>query len=76
MGSADGRGDEGVGSNWSGGGHRSMELPPYVTLMEGMDVFFVITTIFRSWSINFPSAKFHSLQLASTRICQYHYTEF
>lgn len=40
MGPADGRGDEGVGSNWSGGGHRSMELPPYVTLMEGMDVLF------------------------------------
>ena len=35
LGPADGGGDEGVGSNWSGVCHRLLELPPHVADMEG-----------------------------------------
>ena len=35
LGPADGGGDEGVGSNWSGVCHRPLELPPHVADMEG-----------------------------------------
>ena len=35
VGPADGGGDEGVGSNWSGVCHSPLELPSHVTDMEG-----------------------------------------
>ena len=36
MGSANGRGDEGMGSNWSSCGHCSMEFSSHAPLLEGM----------------------------------------